>query len=54
MIENDKKTGNFKEGYNYTRESIYMMYTYDNNKDGRLDKKELYRMGLDLADGRVE
>ena len=31
-----------------------MMFTYDANKDGRLDSRELYRMGLDLADGRVD
>lgn len=37
MIENDKKTGNFRQNYNYTMESIYMMEVYDQNKDGRLD-----------------
>ena len=39
MIENEKKYGNFRDDINYTRESVYMMHTYDKNKDGRLNKK---------------
>jgi hypothetical protein len=38
MIENDKKMGNYREGFSYARETRYMMTVYDVNRDLRLSR----------------
>ena len=30
------------------------MYTYDENKDNRLDRNEMFKMGMDIAEGDVD
>lgn len=53
IVKNDKKMGNYRAGFNYTRETIYMMATFDKNDDGRLNYRELYEMGSEIMEGNA-
>ena len=53
MVKNDKRIGNYRNGFNYTRETIYMMATFDKNKDSRLNYRELYFMGGEIMEGNT-
>ena len=53
MVKSDKRTGNYRNGFNYTRETIYMMAVFDKNQDGRLNYRELYLMGEQIMEGNT-
>lgn len=53
MIENDKKTGNYRANFNYTKESIYMMAVYDRDGNGKLNYQELFAVGFDVVNEKI-